>query len=243
MRVTCCSHGKPQVLAVAACMGFSGILMAQGRGGGPPAPPPINMSKDPMLQAFQFRSIGPAVMGGRVDDIVGSEQDPMTMYIGFATGGLWKSTDGGIHWKSMFDEMAERVDRLDRHRAFRPERGLRRAPAKATTGRVRRSATACGAPPTAASTGITSASKRRSRSSAWWWIRRIPRSSSWRLWATCSVPIQNAACTSTTGRRQDLEDGQVHRRRHRLHRCRHRSFQSQDPLRSLVPAPAHLVGI
>jgi len=44
-------------------------------------------------------------MMGRVDDIVGSEQDPMTMYIGFATGGLWKTTDGGIHWKSMFDEM------------------------------------------------------------------------------------------------------------------------------------------
>ena len=105
MRVTCWSPGRPQVLAVAACMGFSGILMAQGRGGGPPAAPPINMSKDPMLQAFQFRSIGPAVMGGRVDDIVGSEQDPMTMYIGFATGGLWRTTDGGIHWKSMFDEM------------------------------------------------------------------------------------------------------------------------------------------
>jgi photosystem II stability/assembly factor-like uncharacterized protein len=44
-------------------------------------------------------------MMGRVDDIVGSEQDPMTMYIGFATGGLWRTTDGGIHWKSMFDEM------------------------------------------------------------------------------------------------------------------------------------------
>ncbi len=58
-----------------------------------------------MLQGFQFRSIGPAVMMGRVDDIVGSEQDPMTMYIGFATGGLWRSTDGGIHWKSMFDTM------------------------------------------------------------------------------------------------------------------------------------------
>jgi photosystem II stability/assembly factor-like uncharacterized protein len=86
-------------------MVFSGILAAQGgRGGAPPAPL-INQSTNPVLHGFEFRSIGPAVMMGRVDDIVGSEQDPMTMYIGFATGGLWRSTDGGIHWKSMFDEM------------------------------------------------------------------------------------------------------------------------------------------
>jgi photosystem II stability/assembly factor-like uncharacterized protein len=79
--------------------------MAQGRRGAQPAGPVPNQNKDPLLQGFEFRSIGPAVMGGRVDDIVGSDQDPMTMYIGFATGGLWKTTDGGIRWKSMFDEM------------------------------------------------------------------------------------------------------------------------------------------
>jgi photosystem II stability/assembly factor-like uncharacterized protein len=44
-------------------------------------------------------------MMGRVDDIEGAEKDPMTLYVGYATGGLWKSTDGGNHWRSMFDEM------------------------------------------------------------------------------------------------------------------------------------------
>jgi len=44
-------------------------------------------------------------MMGRLDDIVGSEKDPMIMYIGFATGGVWKSIDGGNHWKSQFDEL------------------------------------------------------------------------------------------------------------------------------------------
>jgi photosystem II stability/assembly factor-like uncharacterized protein len=58
-----------------------------------------------MLRGFEFRSIGPAVMMGRVDDIQGSEKDPMLIYVGFATGGLWKSTDGGNHWKSQFDNM------------------------------------------------------------------------------------------------------------------------------------------
>ena len=45
-------------------------------------------------------------MMGRVDDIEGSEKDPMLVYVGFATGGLWKSTDGGYHWKSLWDSMA-----------------------------------------------------------------------------------------------------------------------------------------
>ena len=67
-----------------------------------PEPKP-NLSANPMLAPFAFRSIGPAVMMGRLDDIQGSEKDPMLLYIGFATGGLWKSTDLGNHWKSMFD--------------------------------------------------------------------------------------------------------------------------------------------
>jgi photosystem II stability/assembly factor-like uncharacterized protein len=45
-------------------------------------------------------------MMGRADDIQGAEQDPMTMYIGFATGGLWKSTDGGIYWKNLWENQA-----------------------------------------------------------------------------------------------------------------------------------------
>src|SRR5436309_13747441 len=80
--------------------------LAFGQGRGPAAAPPINASTDPLLRGFEFRSIGPATMMGRVDDIAGSEKDPMIVYIGFATGGLWKSTDGGNHWKSQFDDMA-----------------------------------------------------------------------------------------------------------------------------------------
>ncbi len=86
-----------------ACLSLSGVAWTQGRGGGPPPEPPANPTSDPLLKGFVFRPIGPAVMMGRVDDIEGSEKDPMLIYIGFATGGVWKSTDGGYHWKSMFD--------------------------------------------------------------------------------------------------------------------------------------------
>lgn len=61
------------------------------------------------MKGFEFRSIGPATMMGRIDDIAGTAQDPMLLYVGYATGGLWKSTDGGNHWKSQFDHMANEV--------------------------------------------------------------------------------------------------------------------------------------
>ena len=93
------------VLAVSASLGLAAITWAQGRGGQQPQTPPPNQSAEPLLRSFTFRSIGPANMMGRVDDIQAAEQDPMTMYIGFATGGLWKSTDGGNYWKPLWENM------------------------------------------------------------------------------------------------------------------------------------------
>src|ERR1035438_10431994 len=93
-------------IAAAACLSVAGTVWAQGRGPAEPPIPPPNPTSDPLLRGFEFRSIGPATMMGRVDDIAGAEKDPLLIYVGFATGGLWKSTDGGNHWKSQFDNMA-----------------------------------------------------------------------------------------------------------------------------------------
>ncbi len=60
-----------------------------------PTPTPINWSSDPMLKRFVFRNIGPASMGGRIDDIACAEQNPYVIYVGFATNGVWKSTNNG----------------------------------------------------------------------------------------------------------------------------------------------------
>ena len=92
-------------LAAIASLFITSSLWAQGRGPAAPAGPPPNATTDPLLRGFEFRSIGPATMMGRIDDIAGSDKDPLIMYMGFATGGLWKSTDGGNHWKSQFDNM------------------------------------------------------------------------------------------------------------------------------------------
>jgi photosystem II stability/assembly factor-like uncharacterized protein len=68
------------------------------------APPPvINQSTDPLLSSFRFRSIGPASMGGRIDDIAVSESDPNTIYLGYAVGGVWKSENNGVTFEPVFD--------------------------------------------------------------------------------------------------------------------------------------------
>ncbi|MFH0759488.1 MAG: glycosyl hydrolase [Bacteroidota bacterium] len=50
------------------------------------------------------RHLGPAMMSGRVTSIDALQSDPLLMYIGTASGGLWKSTNGGVIVKPVFDK-------------------------------------------------------------------------------------------------------------------------------------------
>jgi photosystem II stability/assembly factor-like uncharacterized protein len=56
-----------------------------------------------MLKALQFRSIGPAVQGGRIDDVAVVENKPSIMYVGSASGGVWKTSNNGTTWQPVFD--------------------------------------------------------------------------------------------------------------------------------------------
>jgi photosystem II stability/assembly factor-like uncharacterized protein len=89
----------------AGALGVHG-MQAQAPQPAPPLPPPINASTDPVLKSFVWRDIGPANIGGRVDDIAVVENDPSTIYVGFATGGLWKSVNNGTTWTPIFDQYA-----------------------------------------------------------------------------------------------------------------------------------------
>jgi photosystem II stability/assembly factor-like uncharacterized protein len=42
-------------------------------------------------------------MGGRIDDIAVVENNPYVIYVGFATGGVWKSTNNGTTFQPIFD--------------------------------------------------------------------------------------------------------------------------------------------
>jgi hypothetical protein len=61
--------------------------------------------KDPM-ENWNFRNLGPAAGGGRVSAVVGIPGQPNVYYIGAAAGGVFKTIDGGLSWKAIFDKEA-----------------------------------------------------------------------------------------------------------------------------------------
>jgi photosystem II stability/assembly factor-like uncharacterized protein len=89
---------------IACCALAGAVLMAQQPAPVPELPAPVNQSDDPLLKPFVWRSIGPAIMGGRVDDIAIHEGDLSTIYVGYATSGLWKTVNNGVTWTPIFDE-------------------------------------------------------------------------------------------------------------------------------------------
>jgi hypothetical protein len=56
------------------------------------------------LKGMKARSIGPGGMSGRITAIDVVTSNPSIMYVGSASGGVWKSTSGGIHWAPVFDK-------------------------------------------------------------------------------------------------------------------------------------------
>ncbi len=59
-----------------------------------------------LLKDMHPRNIGPGGMSGRVTAIDVVTDNPDVMYVGTASGGLWKSTSGGIKWDPIFDNEA-----------------------------------------------------------------------------------------------------------------------------------------
>jgi photosystem II stability/assembly factor-like uncharacterized protein len=55
------------------------------------------------LAQLEWRAIGPAVMGGRIDDLAIDERNPSTIYVGAASGGIWKTVNNGTTWTPVFD--------------------------------------------------------------------------------------------------------------------------------------------
>ncbi len=96
--------GRCLLACLAVALGLLTVRLAAQRGPEPvPQVPAINQSDDAVLKTFRWRSIGPASMAGRIDDIEALPSDPFTIYVGYATGGIWKSTNNGTTWTPIFD--------------------------------------------------------------------------------------------------------------------------------------------
>ena len=56
-----------------------------------------------LLKELHPRNIGPGGMSGRITSIDVVTKNPDIMYVGTASGGLWKSNSGGVTWIPIFD--------------------------------------------------------------------------------------------------------------------------------------------
>jgi photosystem II stability/assembly factor-like uncharacterized protein len=67
---------------------------------------PGGQIQDPWTAAtfnnFRLRAVGPALMSGRINNIVMHPEDKQTWYIGVASGGVWKTTNAGTTFTPVF---------------------------------------------------------------------------------------------------------------------------------------------
>lgn len=56
------------------------------------------------FKSWKPRNIGPAGMSGRITSIDAVVADPNTIYLGAASGGVWKTTNAGASWDAVFEE-------------------------------------------------------------------------------------------------------------------------------------------
>ena len=74
-----------------------------------PAPAPTPETADDAsteiksYERLEWRQIGPANMGGRTADVEGVPGNPNLVYVATASGGLWKTTNGGVRWTPVFE--------------------------------------------------------------------------------------------------------------------------------------------
>lgn len=59
--------------------------------------------KSAIYNGLKFRSIGPAFMSGRISDIVIHPTNENVWYVTVGSGGVWKTTNAGTTWTSLFD--------------------------------------------------------------------------------------------------------------------------------------------
>ncbi len=78
------------------CVGFAGTPAASAQ--------LTEQVSDDVWETFRWRSIGPVNMGGRITDVEGLPHPSKTFYAAAAAGGIWKTTNNGITFKSIFND-------------------------------------------------------------------------------------------------------------------------------------------
>ena len=89
------------------CAGALTVLLA-GAAGAQTAPPRASVKVDSAtISGLGARNIGSAAMSGRIAALAAVHEGPrLTVYVGAASGGVWKSVNGGTTFKPVFDKQA-----------------------------------------------------------------------------------------------------------------------------------------
>ena len=69
----------------------------------------VTLKGNELFGSLSARQIGPAVMSGRISDLTGHPTNGRIIYAGAAGGGVWKSTNGGTTFKSIFDNYNQSI--------------------------------------------------------------------------------------------------------------------------------------
>ena len=88
---------NPSVLTRRAARAVAAILVTAGLAGAQTVDP---TSYDDM----RYRFIGPE--GNRTIAVIGEPGNPLSIFVGAASGGLWRTSDGGVNWQPIFDDQS-----------------------------------------------------------------------------------------------------------------------------------------
>ncbi len=98
---------RPPFFRVVFFFMLSLLLAAQAHAAPKTPAPRIRTATPKPVQPFEhlaWRSVGPALSGGRVSAVAGTDADPALYYMGAAGGGVFKTTDNGNSWQAVFEK-------------------------------------------------------------------------------------------------------------------------------------------
>lgn len=89
------------ILLTVFCLLLNAVYLVQAQ----PNNSQINekMTVQTALSGLTWRSVGPANMGGRVSDVEGVPGNPNIVYVATGSGGIFKTTNGGMKWVPIFE--------------------------------------------------------------------------------------------------------------------------------------------
>src|SRR5512137_3148024 len=91
---------KARLCAVCAAVAWATAAPAYAQG--------VTIDSD-TFGGLEARAIGPAAMSGRISALDAVAGDRLTIYVGAAGGGLWRSLDGGLTFKAVFDKYNQSI--------------------------------------------------------------------------------------------------------------------------------------